>query len=286
MAEKLTKNEKREASREKARLLREQELKARKIRGIWTKIGVIVGILAVIGIVAGVVLASNQPAVAQINPKNMLSNGVLFNGSTTPVSTPAIDKGANATPTSQNPDKVNVVVYLDYSCPYCKKFEAAQSSVLENYVKKGDITVEYHPLAFLSNYSVIAANASACIASDEPEKWWDANTTLYANQPDEAVAKGWGKSTSVKNIKDTLKSLNLSSNTMSCISDLPYTDWAGKATSEALSGPLPNSDSPKVQGTPYVIVDGKFYPNIDYINDPSALTKAIEAAQAAKQVTK
>ena len=282
MAEKLTKNERREAAREKAKLQLEQEKKRRKIRSIWTKIGVLLGVLAVVGIVLSIILASNKPPVEQINPKNMVSDGVLFDGSTTPVSTPAIAKGSEPTPTTQNPDKVNVVVYLDYSCPYCKKFEAAQSSILENYVKSGDVTVEYHPLAFLSNYSAVAANASACIAANEPDKWWKANSELYAQQPDENVAKGYATKTSIRTVKDILKGVGISSETSTCITDMPYIDWAAKATSSALTGPLPNSDSPKVQGTPYVIVDGKFYPNADYINDPSTLTNVIEAAKQAK----
>lgn len=282
MAEKLTKNEKRELAREQARERREQELKAKKRRGWYIKIGIIVAILAVAGIVLLTISAANKPAVAQANPKNMISNGVLFNGSTTPVETPAIPEGGKATPTTPSTDKVNVSVYLDYACPYCKKFEEAQTATLKQYVERGQVALEYFPIGFLSTYSGIAVNATACVAANEPNKWWGANNALYAAQPEEVVAKGFSKTSSVKFIKDAWKDLNLSSETKTCISDLPYINWAADVTSNALSGPLPNTDNLKVEGTPYVLVDGQFY-KVDYINDPKALSMVIDAAIAAKK---
>lgn len=282
-AEKLTKNEKREQAREQARIRREEELKRKKRKSLFIKLGVLGGILAVIGIVVLVVTAPKPEPVAQSNPKNMISNGVLFDGSTTPVETPAIAKGEKATPTVPSQDKVNVAIYLDYACPYCKKFEELQAATLKQYVERGEVALEYHPLGFLSTYSGIAANASACIAANEPEKWWEANDMLYAAQLDEAVAQTYSQKLSVKHIKNTWESLNLNATTSKCISDMPYLDWAANATSEALSGPLPNSDAPKVQGTPFVIVDGKFY-QVDYIQQPEALRQIIDAALAAKKL--
>lgn len=279
MAEKLTKNEKREAAREEARKRRELELKQAKKRRLFVMLGSFVGVLAVIGLVVMVVVSGNKPAVAQINPKNMISNGVLFeNNVNTPVETPAIGKGESAVPTEPSTDKVNVTIYLDYSCPYCKKFEAAQSKILADYVNKGEITVEYHPLAFLTNYSVAAANASACVASNEPAKWWKVNEALFAAQPEEAVAQGWNQKSSINFVKDTLKSYELSGETKTCMSDTPYVDWLSKATSDALSGPLPNSSAQKVEGTPFVLVDGNLY-KVDYINDPKMLSNVIEEAK-------
>ena len=279
MAEKLTKNEKREAAREEARQRREQEMKKAKKRKIFTRLGVLAGILLAIGIVVMIVVSGNKPAVAQANPKNMLSNGVLFDVTVkTPVETPAIAKGKEATPTEPSTDKVNVIIYLDYSCPYCKKFEASQSKILADYVNKGEATVEYHPLAFLTNYSVAAGNASACVASKEPEKWWKVNEALFAAQPDEAVAGGWSQTSSINFVKDALKSYELNSETKTCIKETPYVEWLAKATSEALSGPLPNSNAKKVEGTPFVLVDGNLY-QVDYINDSEMLSKVIEEAK-------
>lgn len=281
-AEKLTKNEKREQAREQARIRREEELKRKKRKSLFIKLGVLGGVLALISVVVLVITAPQPTPVLQSNPKNMISNGVLFDGSSVPVETPAISKGAKATPTVPSADKVNVAVYLDYACPYCKKFEELQSGTLKQYVERGQVALEYHPIGFLSTYSGIAANASACVAANEPEKWWEANDKLYANQLDEAVAQTYSKKLSVKHIKDAWKDLNLNSETSKCISDTPYIDWVANATSDALNGPLPNSDAPKVEGTPFVIVDGKFY-RVDYIQDPQALTKVIDSALAAKK---
>ena len=285
MAEKLTKNEKREAAREKARAEREQAQKKQKRNSILIKVGSLVGILAVAGIVVLVIVTGggSTPAVAQINPKNMISNGVVFDGTIDRVvPSAAIPEGGKATPTAPSADKVNVDIYVDYSCPYCKKFETAQNKVLADYVNKGEVVVEYHPIAFLTNYSIAAGNASACVASNEPDKWWTVNSTLFDAQPEEKTAQGWSPASSISYVKDTLKSLNLSSATKDCIKDTPYQEWLNSATNLALNGPIPNSDQPKVQGTPYVIVDGKVN-QVDYINDTTQLTKMIEEAKLAKK---
>ena len=181
MAEKLTKNQKREAAREQARLRQIEEQKKLKRKSLFIKLGVVVGVLAVIGIVLSIILASNKPPVEQLNPKNMLSNSVVFDGTVAaPVSSKAIPKGGEATPITPSQDKVNVAVYLDYTCPYCKIFEATQAETLKNYVESGDIVLEFFPVAFLSRYSAVASNTMACIATHDSGKWWEANKLLFA----------------------------------------------------------------------------------------------------------
>lgn len=282
MAERLTKNEKREQAREQARIRNLQEKKRAKRKSLFIRLTVLFSVLAVIGIVISIILASNKPAVAQINPKNMLSNGVVFDGTVSDiVRTEAIPKKGEFVPTVPSEDKVNVAVYLDYTCPYCKIFEQSQSEVLKQYVEKGDIVLEFLPISFLSRYSGIATNAMACLATHQPEKWWEGNETLFAMQPEESVAQSYTPERAKKFVKNTLKPLKLNDKANTCVNDMPYLDWAGYATNTALNGPIPNSDSPKVEGTPYVIIDGKVHRS-DFQNDPGALSKAIEAAKKAK----
>jgi hypothetical protein len=63
----------------------------------------------------------------------------------------------------------NIVMYVDYLCPFCGQFEATNSESLRTMVESGAATLEVHPIAILTNksagtqYSLRAANAAACV---------------------------------------------------------------------------------------------------------------------------
>ena len=67
------------------------------------------------------------------------------------------------------------------------------------------------------------------------------------------------------------------------MSDMPYLDWAGNVTNIALNGPLPNTTAERVEGTPYVIIDGEVHKS-DFQGNPSALAQAIEQAKIKKGI--
>jgi len=92
-------------------------------------------------------------------------------------------------PALGNPDgDVTVVEYFDYQCPICKHFEVEAGAALDQMVAKNQITLVYHPLAFLdrmssTQYSTRSAASSGC-ASDRGQ-FLPYTKALFNNQPAE-----------------------------------------------------------------------------------------------------
>jgi protein-disulfide isomerase len=270
------KKARREAAREKARLQREAERK-RKVRNRRITQGVvIVAILAVLAIVGVFVfngVGSSQTSAA--GPKNMISDGILLTGNGSSISavrTPGLKPGEKPVPTNtaDYAKTVNIVTYIDYQCPYCDEFETTNESQIAQWVKAGVATLEIHPIAILdsssngTDYSTRAANAAACVANYEPDKYLDVNKIFYANQPAEGT-NGLSDAKLISLVKKTGGT---------------FKNWVGAATSRALKGPLPNSNVKAVTGTPTVIVDGTQYNGS--LTSASDFSQVVEAAYDAK----
>ncbi|MBM7505533.1 DsbA family protein [Agromyces aurantiacus] len=258
-----TRNERREAAREKARLLREEQKKRDRRNKLLIQGGVIVAILAVAGLIVALVLG-NAPAGGP-GPKNMASDGIVLvggEGGIQAVETPAIPDGGEPTPTE--PDEsgtvANIVTYIDYLCPYCGQFETTNNETMRTMVESGAATLEVHPIAILTNksagtqYSLRAANAAACVAEYSPEAFFDFNALMFENQPEEL-------STGLTNdeIKKLASQAGAASSVDSCIDQTRFKGWVQDATERALTGPIPNSELDSVTGTPTVLVNGKQY---------------------------
>src|SRR5687768_3141555 len=260
-----SRNEQREAAREKARVLREEQ-KKRERRNKWLiQGGIIVAVLAVAGLVAGLLLNNVRPDGP--GPANMASNGIVLTGAEgviTPVETPAL--AADATPTPTVPDDsgtvANIVTYLDYLCPFCGQFEQTNSESIRAMVESGAATLEVHPIALLTNksagtqYSLRAANAAACVADNSPDSFFDFNALLFENQPEETSPgltnteiKALAKEAGVGSLGAVEK----------CIDDTQFKKWVQDATTRALTEAVPNSDLESIKGTPTVLVNGKQY---------------------------
>ncbi|WP_350349302.1 thioredoxin domain-containing protein [Agromyces sp. G08B096] len=260
-----TRNERREAAREKARLLREEQKRRDRRKKVLVQGGVIVAVVVIAGLVAWAIFNSVKPAGP--GPRNMASDGIVLqgvDGAITAVETPALQPGDDPVATVQDDsgDVANIVTYVDYLCPFCGQFEATNAETMRTLVESGAATLEVHPIAILTNksagtqYSLRAANAAACVADLSPESFFDYNAILFENQPEEG-------STGLTN--DQLKQLASDagvgslSQVNSCIDDVRFKAWVQDATTRALSGPIPNSDLEAVTGTPTVLVNGKPY---------------------------
>lgn len=272
--------------RELARQERERhEKRERRVRWAWQGgIGII--ILAVVAVVVVVIVTSMKPATAAAGPKNMASDGILFTsegGQPVPVETAAMKEGGSPTPTdySQYSDAVNVVVYLDYMCPYCGQFEQANGEMLTQLTASGDITLEQHPIAFLDNlsqgteYSTRTANAMAAVANYQPEVFIDANTALFANQPAEN-----SEGLTDDEIWSILQSAGVTDeNVKKAMDSEKFSKWTAEMTDRAMDADLPYLDEPApLSGTPTVIINGALYEGS--ITDTGALAKAIQDAAA------
>jgi len=260
-----TRNERRDAAREKARALREEQKKKDRRKKVLIQGGVIVGVVAIAALIGALIFNSVKPAGP--GPANMASDGIVLtggDGTITAVETSALEPGEEPIATEQDDsgNVANIVTYIDYLCPYCGQFEQTNGETLRTLVESGAATLEVHPIAILSNksagtqYSLRAANAAACVADQSPESFFDYNAILFENQPEEG-------STGLSN--DELKSLAADAGVGSldevgqCIDETRFKSWVQDATSRALAGPIPNSELESVRGTPTVLVNGKAY---------------------------
>ena len=263
-----TRNERREAAREKARILREQQKKRERRNRALLITGVTVVVAVFAAVIIGIVVQNTKPAGP--GPQNMASDGIVLtageDGSITAVETPALDAGEDPTPTvpDESGEVANIVMYIDYLCPFCGQFEATNSDSIRTMVESGAATLEVHPIAILTNksagtqYSLRAANAAACVADSSPDSFFDFNAILFENQPEEGTS-------GLTN--DELKSLAEEAGVSSlstieqCIDDVQFKSWVQDATNRALTEPIPNTDPelPSVTGTPTVLVNGQQY---------------------------
>jgi protein-disulfide isomerase len=277
-----SKNQRREAARDKARELRLQQKKKERRNRVFLQGGIAVGIIAVVVIVVLAISASVKPVGA--GPLNMASDGIVIGKDFKAVSTAAIP--ANGEPTATKRDKkssvVSIRMYIDYFCPICNQFETANKDQINSWLKSGAVTVEIHPISFLdrsslgTRYASRAANAGACVANYSPDDYWDFTEAMYTNQPEEGTA-GLTNAQIIKVIKDA--GVGNMTSISKCVNDEKFKSWVTAATDRATHGPLPDSNVSTVAGTPTVIVDGLQYTGD--VTDAAAFSSFVTAAAAA-----
>ncbi len=264
--ERQTKNERREAAREAARLEREKQKRRDRLRR-W--LIPTVSTLAVLAIGAGIVWAfvSNAPAPqSSVGPRNMISDGILFTaddtGAVVPVETGAIPPSGSPTPTEDTDDGlVHIVEYLDFTCPACQSFEATYSNSIQTLVASGLATLEIHPIAILdrsylgSRYSSRANNAGACVADIAPESFLAVMSAMYKNQ----AAEGTSGLTN-KEIIDVVHGAGLVDEDVdACIDDELFGPWVTAATERTTGDPDLIAAGAQGFATPTIVVNGEVW---------------------------
>jgi protein-disulfide isomerase len=249
-----TRSEQREQARAKARELREQRAKGDKRKRLILTLSLSIGIVAVVaGVVASIVMFSTTSNVAAENAKKVPANVTKLGGV-------LLGKGLVPTSEAESKTKNQIVIYQDYQCPICKLFEDPNTNQIKTWVSSGLATVEYHPISFLdgqslNNYSSRSTNAALCVANSQPEKFFDVNAALYANQPEENSA-----GPSDTELKSTLvgSGVSMTEEMKTCIDQKRYAKYIENRTSEAFSQPaVTGTEIPR--GTPYVLVNGNVY---------------------------
>jgi protein-disulfide isomerase len=263
--ERLTKNQKREAAREAARVAREkQKRRERLLKWLVPTISTVV----VLALAAGItwVIVANQPGPQSAEgPRNMISDGILFtaqDGEIAPVTTPAIQPSAEPVPTDIEDDGLaHIVTYVDFSCPACKSFEETYSEILQSLVAGGQATLEVHPIAILdsrfmgSRYSSRANNAGACVADLAPDGFLDVMAAMYDHQPQEGTS---GISNS--EIIDIVHEAGVVDDDVdACIEDEFFAPWVAAATQRATSDPDLVVPGNAGMSTPTVVVNGELW---------------------------
>lgn len=269
-----TRSEQREQARAVARELREKRAKGDQRKKLLKTVAIAVGIVAVVaGIIGGVIFAMSAP-----NDKAENANKVPAN--VTDLGGVIIGKGLKVVDEAQANATNHIVIYQDYQCPICQIFESPNSSQIRTWVKSGLAAVEFHPISFLdgsslNSYSSRANNAALCVANSQPEKFFDANTALYANQPQENTS---GPSDS--EIKTTLSDsgVEINAEMNKCIDQKRYAKFIENRTTEALSKPAV-SGTEVPGGTPYILVNGTLYDFKEYedLTNPARFAQFFES---------
>jgi protein-disulfide isomerase len=258
----LSKNEKREAAREKARLLREEQKKKERRTRFILQGSIIVALIAIVAIVAVVLVNSIGPSGP--GPKNMASDGIQLTQGAIATETKALKAGEDPIPNTRDEaaGTLDIQMYVDYLCPICGQFEATNGDYITSLLDNGKTTVEIHPIAILdrlaqgSKYSTRATNAAACVANYSPNQFYDFHNLLFANQPKENTT---GLSDDQLIDLTTQAGVESPDKIASCIKDQEFKKWVADAQARALNGPIPNSNVDKVTGTPTIIVNGLKY---------------------------
>jgi protein-disulfide isomerase len=258
--ERLTKNERREAAREKARLLREEQKKKERRTRVLLQGGIALAAVAIIAVVGLIIWQSVRPAGP--GPANMASDGIQISQGAIATETPALASDDDPVPTEREDGVLDIRMYVDYFCPICNVFEQTNGEYITGLMENGDTTVEIHPIAILdrlsqgSRYSTRATNAAACVAEYSPNQYYDWHNLMFQNQPAENTSGlsddeliGITEQASVENADDVA----------SCIRDQQFRGWVSASTARALNGPLPDADVENVEGTPTIIVNGVKY---------------------------
>jgi protein-disulfide isomerase len=261
----------REAARRKAQEIQQQEQRRRRRRRLLTQLSIVLGLLIVAALVVGLVNVLSRPSGKA--PANMASGGILLGKGLKAERTSA--PAVNADPVFKEngtEERPLVQVYLDYMCPFCGQFEQQNTDFLRTQVADGSAQLQIHPVAALdaastTNYSTRAANAAAAVATYAPDSFFDFNTLMFTNQPEEqsagltdarigdlaeqAVKKTGGSAAAVKNIRAAIKSQR-------------FKGWVAEQTTWAQNHKVPgsNKSKPPLQiGTPVVYVNGKYWTN-------------------------
>ena len=164
---------------------------------------------------------------------------------------------------------VTIAIYLDYMCPACGQFEAAQGKDLDQMTADGEVRLELRPISFLdrtsqgTKYSTRAANAMATVVDGAPEKVWAFHQALYAEQPQEGST---GLSDDM--IAALARDAGVPSDVVAKFTEGTFEPWVAKFTQDAFDS--------GVEQTPTVLVDGK--PFEGDVFAPGAMVKAVEAA--------
>ena len=276
-----SKAERRDQAREQARQLREQQQKRERRSRILAISGLSAAVIALIVVIA--LILGNRPEPAA---------GVVYTGddaetlTLADVTAPSTTESNGAIPVradgvagepAEDGDVV-VLVYFDYMCPYCGKFEAANDSELKTLREAGGVTVEYHIISFLDGqsaggqYSTRAANASAVVADGAPEAWSDFHSALFESEPTEGT-----QGLSDKELADIATDAGVPQDVVDRFTVAADDgDWRIFAPWVVANTNTAATDLGKLS-TPTVLIDGEQFTGDMYTAGP--LTAAVEAAK-------
>jgi protein-disulfide isomerase len=172
--------------------------------------------------------------------------------------------------------KVTLVMYEDFQCPWCEKFDTESEQAIRNtYVKDGKVQLVFRDFPFLGDRaksegkedeSTKAAEAARC--AEDQGKFWEYHDYLFAHQNGESQG-----AFSVKNLKSFAQTLGLDKTSFNQCLD---SDKYAKAVLDSKNA---GADA-GVQGTPkgFILKKGKVVDTIDGYVPLQTVTQKIDNA--------
>lgn len=159
---------------------------------------------------------------------------------------------------SVNDGATEVGSYVDFLCPHCAEFEAANGADLSTLTADGDATLVIHPVAIMDGgddgYSVRAAAAFAWVADNAPEQALAYQQVLFENQPS-------GGSLTEQQLADLAEGVGVPEDVVVAIADGTahdtYGGWVQAATEEVLADASLENPETGGFGTPTITLDGE-----------------------------
>jgi protein-disulfide isomerase len=219
-----------------------QAAEARR-RRVMVQVGIIAAVaVLVVGIVAAAALIGTRSrAGTAAAGAPTASTTVTLNNTSVPF---AID--GSAVRVGPADAKARIDLWVDYSCPHCQEFEAANSAVLNQLIAGGAVAVSYHNIQIVTDYGIQAGSAAACVAANDPARWPAFNTALYANH--NAQTDGW----EAAQFRTFAQQQGVTGSALDCIAASRYTGWITANTADAATH--------QVQGTPTMFLNGQSSP--------------------------
>lgn len=193
-------------------------------------------------------------------PANMGTGGILFvAGSDGPVPARSEPLAAGTAPEAPATDRedgpADILLYVDYRCPHCVDFEAANAQTLERLVSEGRATLEIRPMAFVQPFSTRLSGAMACMVDAQPDSAWAAHLALLSRETQQ-----------VDDTAGLVSALDeatggLDADARSCVESDRFAVFADALSEWYVGAPVPNAVDPQLQvrGTPLAVVNGVAY---------------------------
>lgn len=252
--------DRREAAREQARLLREEQAKREKRNRMLIILGAVALLVLVAAAIWAIVSQGNKSAIEQLDAAEIPANTQVADG--------GISVGSTLAAGSVNDGAPVVDVYLDYLCTYCLQFEDQYSEYLDEAARSGEATVVYHPVALLQadGLSGSGTNAVATVADAAPEHFLAAHAALIAEGRKVLDSQGAYMPTPDE-ITAALQAAGVPADVATRAGEGPFGAWVDATSTQF------GRDG--FRGTPTIIVDGTEVQNWP---EPNAVQDAVQAA--------
>jgi protein-disulfide isomerase len=229
----------------------------------WAWVAIALGIAAVLG---GVLIgASKFGASSDPAPETTASGELAFADEVEAMLDGIPQDGVSL----GDPDApVTLVEFADLQCPFCAQWAREALPVyVEDYVRTGQMRIEFRPLTFIGNESQSAAEIA--VAAGEQGKAWNAIDLIYRNQG--AENSGWFSSEFIAALGRSIPGLD---------ADQMLSDAAGDGPQQVIDAAATEANEKGIDSTPSFLL-GKTGGSLERVQpdslDADGLREQIEA---------